>query len=117
MRYLLGTNFISDLRKGGRANRGVQAWAMGNDPALCSLSVVTLAEIRKGIEDKRRTDSRQAHAVEQWLVAIRHEYAANILPITTDIADRWGCLANLPRALLCCLRCRCSWCFYTIHGL
>jgi predicted nucleic acid-binding protein len=94
MRYLLGTNFISDLRKGGRANRGVQAWAMGNDPALCSLSVVTLAEIRKGIEDKRRTDSRQAHAVEQWLVAIRHEYAANILPITTDIADRWGCLLS-----------------------
>ncbi len=39
MRYLLDTNFISELRKGDRANRGVQAWAMGNNPALCTLSV------------------------------------------------------------------------------
>ena len=94
MRYLLDTNFISELRKGDRANRGVQAWTMGNDPGLCALSVVTLAEIRKGIEDKRRTDSRQAHAIEQWLGTIRVDYAANILPISIEIADRWGSLMS-----------------------
>ncbi len=67
MRYLLDTNFISELRRGNHANRGVQACAMANDSGLCALSVVTLAEIRRGIEDKRPTDSRQVHVLEQWL--------------------------------------------------
>jgi toxin FitB len=94
MRYLLDTNFISELRKGDRANRGVQAWAMGNDSGLCALSVVTLAEIRRGIEDKRRTDTRQAHAIEKWFDTILIEFAENILPVTIGIADRWGRLLS-----------------------
>jgi predicted nucleic acid-binding protein len=94
MRYLLDTNFISELRKGDRANRGVQAWAMANDPTLCALSVVTIAEIRKGIEDRRRTDTRQAHAIEGWLGTILTDFAENILPVNVDIADRWGRLLS-----------------------
>ncbi len=94
MRYLLDTNFISELRKGDRANRGVQAWTLANDPALCAISVVTLAEIRRGIEDKRRTDHSQALAIERWLIATKAEYEANILPISMEIADRWGGLLS-----------------------
>ena len=90
MRYLLDTNFISELRKGDRANRGVQAWAMSNDPSLSALSVVTIAEIRKGIENKRRTDTRQADVIEGWLETILIKFAANILPVTIEIADQWG---------------------------
>jgi predicted nucleic acid-binding protein len=94
MRYLLDTNFISELRKGDRANRGVQTWTLGNDPALCALSVVTIAEIRKGIEDKRRTDTRQAHQIERWLEGLLEDYSPNILPVTLAIADRWGRLLS-----------------------
>lgn len=94
MRYLLDTNFISELRKGDRANRGVQAWALANDAALCALSVITLAEIRRGIEDKRRTDIRQAHAIEKWFDSILIDFAENILPVTIGIADRWGRLLS-----------------------
>ncbi len=94
MRYLLDTNFISELRKGDRANSGVQAWAMANDPGLCALSVVTLGEIRRGIEDNRRKDTQQALAIEQWLGAIRIKYDATILPISVEIADRWGRLMS-----------------------
>jgi len=94
MRYLLDTNFISELRKGDRANRGVQAWTMANDSALCAISVVTLAEIRRGIEDKRRTDRSQVLAIERWLIETKAEYAANILPISMEIADRWGGLLS-----------------------
>jgi predicted nucleic acid-binding protein len=99
MRYLLDTNFISELRKGDKANRGVQAWAMSNDSSLSALSVVTIAEIRKGIENKRRTDNRQADAIESWLETILVKFAANILPVTIEIADHWGRLmsrAQLP---------------------
>ncbi len=94
MRYLLDTNFISELRKGDRANRGVQAWAMANNPALCALSVITIGEIRKGIEDRRRTDTRQAHAIETWLGTILTDFAENILPVSVEIADRWGQLLS-----------------------
>lgn len=94
MRYLLDTNFISELRKGDRANRGVQTWTLVNDPALCALSVVTIAEIRKGIEDKCRTDTRQAHQIERWLEGLLEDYSSNILPVTLAIADRWGRLLS-----------------------
>ncbi len=90
MRYLLDTNLVSELRKNDRANDGVQAWAVANDPSLCALSVVTLGEIRRGIEDKRRKDPQQAQAIEQWLGAIKIKYEATILPISVEIADRWG---------------------------
>lgn len=94
MRYLLDTNFISELRRDTRANRGVQAWAMANNPGLCALSVVTLGEIRRGIEDLRRRDLQQAQAIEQWLDSIKHKYQATILPISVEIADRWGRLVS-----------------------
>lgn len=97
MRYLLDTNFISEVRKGERANPGVQDWLLKNDPALCALSVVTIAEIRKGIEDKRRTDARQAYAIELWLKTILEEYAESILPISVEIAERWGKLLSSAR--------------------
>lgn len=94
MRYLLDTNFISELRKENRANRGVQAWAMANDPGLCALSVITQGEIRKGIEDVRRTDIRQAHVIEGWLDTVLTEFSENILPVNIQIADRWGRLVS-----------------------
>ena len=94
MRYLLDTNFISELRKRDRANRGVQAWAMNNDSGLCALSVITLGEIRKGIEDKRRTDIQQAHVIERWLDTVVTEFSENILTVNVEIADRWGRLVS-----------------------
>jgi predicted nucleic acid-binding protein len=94
MRYLLDTNFISELRKGDRANSGVQSWAMSHDPRLCALSVITIGEIRKGIEDKRRTDTRQAHVIEGWLATVLSEFTENILPVSVEIADRWGRLLS-----------------------
>jgi predicted nucleic acid-binding protein len=97
MRYLLDTNFVFELRKGERANPGVSAWAMANDPGLCALSVVTLAEIRRGIEDKRRVDTRQAYAIECWFAVLQADFAANILPVSIAIADRWGRLMSATR--------------------
>lgn len=97
MRYLLDTNFVSELRKGDRANPGVSAWAMANDPGVCALSVVTLAEIRRGIEDKRRVDTRQAYAIECWFAVLQSDFAANILPVSIGIADRWGRLMSTTR--------------------
>ena len=90
MRYLLDTNFISELRKRDRANRGVQAWALANDPALCAVSVMTLGEIRQGVENVRDDDPMQARSLEAWLQTQITLFGGNVLPVTAVLADRWG---------------------------
>ncbi len=48
--YLLDTNVISELRKGGRANHGVTAFFATLAAEDIYLSVVTIGEIRRGLE-------------------------------------------------------------------
>ena len=60
--YLVDTNVISEYRKGRRANRGVVAFfedAEAEDQPIY-LSVVTMGELRRGVELKRfRGDQQQ----------------------------------------------------------
>lgn len=98
MRYLIDTNMISEFRKEARANRGVRAWVMSNDSALWSLSVITIGEIRAGIEEKRRDDPTHAAAIEAWLQNLIAEMAERILPFSIEGAEAWGRLsASRPR--------------------
>lgn len=90
MRYLIDTNVISEIRKGERANRGVKSWVMANDAALWALSVVTIGEIRTGIEEKRGSDPAQARVLENWLLELIVETTERILPFSLQSADAWG---------------------------
>jgi toxin FitB len=92
MPYLLDTCIVSELRKPG-ANPGVSAWisAIGADEAF--LSVLTIGEIRSGIELHRLRNPSGAGNLERWLLGLETHYAERILPITTKIADRWGRLS------------------------
>lgn len=58
------------------------------------MSVITIGEIRRGIEDVRRTDLQQALAIEQWLAEQLVMFSANLLTVTLGIADRWGRLVS-----------------------
>ena len=97
MRYLLDINFISELRKEHRANRGVLARGLTHDPMLCALSVITIGEIRSGIENSRLRDLTQAIAIEKWLGEQLVLFSNNILGVTVEIADRWGRLISQTR--------------------
>jgi predicted nucleic acid-binding protein len=90
MAFLLDTNVLSELRKGARAHSKVRAWAAGTVGQRHYVSVLALGEIRRGIEQLRKKDSKQAAALEQWLMRIKQDYAAEILPVSDDVADRWG---------------------------
>ena len=90
MRYLLDTNLLSELRKRDRGNRGVQVWAQSHDPALAALSVVSVAEVRRGIEKQRARNAPHAVLLEWWLVEVLAEFGERILPVTLEIAERWG---------------------------
>lgn len=91
--YLIDTNVISEARKRTKANRGVRQffrWVIKERPPVF-LSVITLGELRRGIELLRqRGDSRQAGRLEEWLEALLSEYQDFIWDIDTDIAQLWG---------------------------
>ncbi len=90
MSYLLDTNVISELRKGSRCNPGVAAWFAGVSPEAIYLSVLTLGEIRKGIENIRRRDKPAAEALEIWLHELEASLSDNLLPVDQAIAEQWG---------------------------
>lgn len=54
------------------------------------LSVLTLGEIRRGIEIVARSDHAQAAALERWRRRIVAAYADRILPVSEAVAEEWG---------------------------
>ncbi len=89
--FLLDTNVISELRK-RRTNRGVLEWFEETDPAALYLSVVTIGEIKRGIERLRLRDPNQALHLGAWLESLQCRFADRILPIDQATALRWGTL-------------------------
>lgn len=96
--FLLDTNVLSELRKGGRADPGVARWFAGLDDAQIFLSVLTLGEARRGVESIRRRDRRQARQLESWLSEVATLFADRILPVDARVAERWGRM-NVPDPL------------------
>jgi predicted nucleic acid-binding protein len=91
--YLIDTNVISELGKGPRCNANVSLWYAGIDAEDIYLSVLVLAEIRKGIERAQPGDPAKAEALESWLSEVRTAFAGRILAIDEEVADEWGRMA------------------------
>lgn len=98
MSYLLDTNIISELRKGERADANVTAWFADLADEEIFLSVLTIGEIRRGIESVRRRDPDSAAALDRWLALLSEAHADRILPVDRAIAEEWGRM-NVPDPL------------------
>lgn len=98
MSYLVDTNVISEVRKGQRCNESVSAWWSTVMDREIFLSVLTIGEIRKGIENIRHRDARSASALEAWLQRLVNDHADRVLPIDLDVVEEWGRL-NVPDPL------------------
>jgi len=96
--YLIDTNVISELRKGGRADPAVVAWFADLEDEEVFLSVLTLGEIRRGIESIRRRDPDGAVALDSWLGRIFETHRERVLPIGQATAEEWGRM-NVPDPL------------------
>lgn len=93
--YLIDTNIISEMRKGKKADAGVRAFfedvVFNTIPIY--LSVITVGELRKGIEKIRyRNDVKQADMLEAWLGNILSSYGSHILNFDKESAQVWGYL-------------------------
>ncbi len=89
--YLVDTNVISELRKGTRANPGVQAFWLEAQSTPLYLAVQTIGEIRRGIENLyRRGDRVQATLLLNWLELIETQFSGQILNFDHEAAHVWG---------------------------
>lgn len=91
--YLVDTNVISEARKGEKAHPGVRAFFQsvthGEDALF--LSVVTIGELRRGVElIRRRGDRRQAILLERWLQGLLSMHGDRILDFDVEAAQVWG---------------------------
>ena len=89
--FLLDTNVISEVRKGGRSDLNVSDWYAGVGESLLFISSLTIGEIRRGIElARRRRDIDQAEALEAWLQTVIEGFSGRILSVDAQVADIWG---------------------------
>lgn len=98
MRFLVDTNVLAELRKGARANPAVRSWFDALDADAVLLSVLTLGEIRRGVENVRRRDAPAARSLDRWLRRLVADHADRILPVDHAVAEEWGRL-NVPDPL------------------
>jgi toxin FitB len=97
MTYLLDTNVVSELRKRD-PDPNVLAWYATVTSAELFVSVMTIGEIRLGIERLRRNDESQADLLEQWLRGLQVTYRDHLIDVDADVAEEWGRL-NVPDPL------------------
>ena len=90
--YLLDTVVVSELRKASPAP-GVTAWLAARRDDELFLSVVSLGEIERGIARCRSHQPEFSAALAAWLDNLLRRYADRVLPVSTDIARRWGRLS------------------------
>ncbi len=88
--WLLDTNVLSELRR-RRPERKVLAFVAAQPLETLHISVVTLAEIRFGIELLSEVDRRAE--LSDWLAhQVRPMFAQRVLPVTEDIMVKWRLL-------------------------
>jgi predicted nucleic acid-binding protein len=95
---LVDTNVISELRRRD-PDANVRAWFAQRPATELYLSVLTLGEIRKGVE--ALTDSGRRTVLNQWLEReLPVFFADRLLPIDAAVAHQWGqLLAKAGRSL------------------
>ena len=89
--FLLDTNILSEFARIGQPDQHVDRWLKTTAEESLFASVLTFAEIRRGIEllpvGKRRTQ------LEQWQDDLVVSFEMRLFPVTKAIADRWAVLS------------------------
>jgi len=86
--FLLDTNVISEGGK-PRPDSGVMDWLASVDEEQLFLSVVSLAELRHGVE--RLEAGHRKSALDIWLTdQLPGRFDSRLLPVDAGTADQWG---------------------------
>ena len=92
MSYLIDTNILSELVR-TKPHKSVLNWFEKVPNEALNISVLTLGEIRKGIEGIK--DSERKEKLRLWLeIELPQWFGNRILTIDQHIAERWGRLQS-----------------------
>lgn len=95
--WLLDTNVLSELRR-PKPERRVLAFVTAQPLELLHVSVVTLAEIRFGIEVV--SDANRRAELGEWLAhKLRPMFDGRVLPVSEDIMFKWRLLVEEGRKI------------------
>lgn len=95
MRLLLDTNVLSEVTK-PRLDEGGLTWLHGLDEDQTFISIVSSAEIRRGVA--LMDSGRKRDALDEWLthdLPQRSEYRT--IPVAGPVAFAWGNLMALAK--------------------
>lgn len=87
-RWLLDTCVLSEYAR-AKPNAHVMRWLAGADEAALALSVLTLAELRRGA--LALPASRRRSALESWIdEALPARFLNRVFPVDKKVADVWA---------------------------
>lgn len=90
MAYLLDTDVLSGTRRPDKINPTLEKWLRSLSPNEVFISAMTIGEIEKGIAKQQAIDPDFASDLQTWLDELLTYHADRIIPVTTNIARRWG---------------------------
>lgn len=89
--FLIDTNVLSEYNRSGGPDPGVKHWLETTDRQSQFVSVITLAEIQKGIE--LLAEGKRRAQLEQWLRQdLETWFSGRVLPVDRRTAMRWASL-------------------------
>lgn len=95
MRLLLDTNVLSEVTRPAPDAR-VLDWLEGLDEDRSFISVVSIAEIRRGVA--LMDEGRKREALAEWLVRdLPQRFEQRVLPVDEPVALAWGDLMGLAK--------------------
>jgi hypothetical protein len=96
--YLLDTNVVSELTR-RRPDARVVRWFEATAEETLHLSVLSLGELRGGVEAER--DAARREKLRVFLEReLPRRFEDRLLPVSAGVADRWGrLLAEMERAV------------------
>jgi toxin FitB len=88
VKFLLDTNTVSEWVK-PRPDPGIVQWFDEVDEDRTFLSVITLGELRRGVD--RLPSGRRRDRLERWLTGdLLDRFTDRVLPVDAPVADEWG---------------------------
>jgi predicted nucleic acid-binding protein len=97
LNFLLDTNMVSEWVKPA-PDGGVMAWLAQADEDRVFISVITLAELRHGVE--RLPSGARRDRLDAWLTQqVPARFETRVLPVDALIANAWGRLMARGQAL------------------
>lgn len=95
MRLLLDTNVLSEVTRPAPDAR-VLDWLEGLDEDRSFISVVSIAEIRRGVA--LMDEGRKREALAEWLARdLPQRFEQRVLPVDEPVALAWGDLMGLAK--------------------